>query len=88
MLADLRMLAARRYVPAYAFATVYAGLGDKDQAFQYLDLALAERSGYLDYINVEPTLDGLRDDPRFAALLQQINLPVVRPGRVNARSHP
>jgi len=88
VLADLRMLAARRYVPAYAFATVYAGLGDKDQAFQYLDLALAERSGYLDYINVEPTLDGLRDDPRFAALLQQINLPVVRPGRVNARSHP
>lgn len=76
VIADLEALAARRYVPAYAFATVYAGLGDKDRAFLYLDRAGSEHSAYLDYINVEPTLDGLRDDPRFAALLQRINLPI------------
>lgn len=90
VLADLETLAAHRYVPAYAFATVYAGLGDKDRAFHYLDRASAEHSAYMDYIGLEPSLDGLRDDPRFAALLQRLNLPVVNASqvRIDARSRP
>lgn len=87
VIADLNTLASHRYIPAYAFATVYAGLGDKDKAFQYLDRARDERSAYLDYLNVEPTLDGLRDDPRFIDLLRRVNLrvPAIAKPHVNAR---
>jgi hypothetical protein len=77
-----------RYIPAYAFATVYAGLGDKDKAFHYLDRLREEHSAHLDYINIEPTLDGLRDDPRFLELLRRVNLPFVDVNRGRSDAHP
>jgi TolB-like protein/Tfp pilus assembly protein PilF len=65
----------KRYVsPAY-LAAIYAGLGNKDQAFRYLDQAVEERSGSLVFLGVEPMADSLRSDPRFSALLNRI-----RPG--------
>ena len=67
VLADLEKLSQTRYIPAYALATVYAGLGMKNEAFAQIDRAVAERSAYLDYLGVEPTLDRLRNDPRFLA---------------------
>jgi tetratricopeptide (TPR) repeat protein len=85
---DLEALAVHRYIPAYAFATVYAGIGDKERAFQYLERARAEHSAYMDYINVEPTLDGLRDDPRFADLLRGLNLRIVNINRRRSDAHP
>jgi len=85
---DLEALGSHRYIPAYAFATVYAGLGDKERAFRYLDRAREEHSAYLDYINIEPTLDGLRDDPRFADLLRRVNLPIVNVNRGRSDAHP
>jgi eukaryotic-like serine/threonine-protein kinase len=87
-IANLETLGAKRYIPAYAFATVYAGLGDKDKAFHYLDRAREEHSAYLDYINIEPTLDGLRDDPRFLELLRRVNLPFVDVNRGRSDAHP
>jgi TolB-like protein/Flp pilus assembly protein TadD len=87
-IADLETLGARRYIPAYAFATVYAGLGDKNKAFHYLDRAREEHSAYLDYINIEPTLDGLHDDPRFLELLRRVNLPFVDVNRGRSDAHP
>jgi hypothetical protein len=42
-----------------------------------LNRAADERSAYLDYANIEPTLDRLRSDSRFAQLLRRVNLPVV-----------
>ena len=51
---------------------IYVGLGDKDQAFSWLQKALDERSTWVMYYRVEPRLDPLRADPRFAALLQKI----------------
>jgi serine/threonine protein kinase/tetratricopeptide (TPR) repeat protein len=85
---DLEALAVHRYIPAYAFATVYAGLGDKERAFAYLERARAEHSAYMDYINIEPTLDGLRDDPRFADLLRGLNLRIVNVTRSRSDAHP
>ena len=58
-------------------ALVYLGLGDKDQVFAWLEKAHQERSNYLIYLNVEPLVDGLRDDPRFAALLQKVGVPLL-----------
>jgi eukaryotic-like serine/threonine-protein kinase len=82
VLADLEKLSQTRYIPAYAFATVYTGLGMNDEAFAQMDLAVAERSAYLDYLSVEPTLDRLRSDPRFPLLLRRVDLrelPQTRP---------
>jgi TolB-like protein/Flp pilus assembly protein TadD len=72
VLEDLEETARQRYVPSYFFAIVYLGLSEHDQAFAYLERAFEERSGFLAYIKVEPMLDPLRDDPRFANLLKRV----------------
>ncbi|MGH7496001.1 MAG: protein kinase domain-containing protein [bacterium] len=65
----------QHYVSPTHMALVYLGLGDKDRVFAWLERACAERSNYLIYLNVEPLADSLRDDPRFASLLQRVGLP-------------
>lgn len=75
VLADLDALAKEKYVSPYFFAVIYAGLGEKDKVFHYLDEAVAERHPYLVLANVEPVFDGIRSDPRFAAILDKVNLP-------------
>jgi tetratricopeptide (TPR) repeat protein len=67
--------AKHRYVPALPRALVYAGLGDHDGAFQWLDTAYDERSNRLAYLRRERVWESLRSDPRFAALLARIGLP-------------
>lgn len=59
----------------YNIASIYAVLGDKDSAFAWLDKALQHHEGQLAVIKVEPVFDNLRDDPRFANLLQRMKLP-------------
>ena len=66
----------RIYVSAYDIAAVYVGLGEKDQAFEWLSQALEERSGFLVYIKCDRRFDGLRSDPRYEALLKRIGLPL------------
>ena len=75
MLAELQTLAKHYYVSPYLFALIYTGMGDKNQAFAYLDKAYDEHNDYLIYVKVEPLFDSLRDDPRFQALLQRIRFP-------------
>ena len=55
-------------------AVAYAWLGDKDKAFHLLDEAYAERDARMICIRTEPSLDPLRDDPRFNDLLRRIGL--------------
>jgi TolB-like protein len=64
-----------RYVPAYDVAVVYMGLGEKARAFEWLNKAYEERSGFLVYIKCDRRFDGLRSDPRFVDLLGKIGLP-------------
>jgi tetratricopeptide (TPR) repeat protein len=71
----LREGARQRYTPSLAFAVVYTGLGDKDQAFAALDKAYEERFNRLAYLRVDPLWQSLRDDPRFDVLLRRIGLP-------------
>ena len=74
ILNNLIDLSQRQYVSPYFIAEVYMGLGDNDQAFQWLDSAYEERSNWLVYLKTEPKFDGLRSDPRFIDLLQRLNL--------------
>ena len=75
VLDELKRLSKRKFVGAFAFAVVYGGLGDKDQAFQWLDKAFEERNIELAYAKMEPHYDLLRSDPRFQDLLRRMNFP-------------
>lgn len=74
VLNELLALNKRRYVTPAALANVYIGLGDKDQAFAWLDKACQERSNYVAYLKVFPIVDPLRSDPRFDELLRRTGL--------------
>src|SRR5438128_9907008 len=50
-------------------AAVYAGLGNKDQAFAWLEKDFQDKSGQLDFVKMEVSFDPLRGDPRYADLL-------------------
>ena len=63
------------YVPALNVAWIYAELGDKDQAFTWLNKAVDEGEGRLLNMPLETELDGLRSDPRFPELTRRIGLP-------------
>jgi hypothetical protein len=53
---------------------IYIGLGEKDRAFESLESAYKERSDLLVYLKVDPRLDTLRSDPRFADLMRRVGL--------------
>lgn len=66
--------AKKRYIPATYFGMLYAGLGDWEQALDWLEKAYEERADGLTWINVEPMFDGLRQQPRFQALVKKMGL--------------
>lgn len=74
VLTQLREMEKQRYVPPYSIALIYVGLGQKDEAFQWLENAFTDHSGAMIYLKVEPMLDSLRSDPRFADLLKRMHL--------------
>ena len=74
-LQSLSELSKQRYIPAYYFAIVHAGLGQKDQAFAWLEKSYQERSNYLLFLNVIGSMVPLRSDPRFQDLVRRIGLP-------------
>jgi hypothetical protein len=73
VLQDLEVRSRQQYVPAYAIALIYAGLGENDRAFDWLQKAYADRSTSMAYFNVDPELSSLHSDPRFQRLSQRIN---------------
>jgi hypothetical protein len=75
MLDELRQLSAREYVPAPSMAIAYAGLGEKDQAFAWLEKGYEEHAFQMQWLTVEPRWDSLRSDPRFKDLVKRIGLP-------------
>jgi tetratricopeptide (TPR) repeat protein len=60
---------------AFEIATIYAFRNQTDQAFEWLDRAYAQRDPSMMSTKVEPLLNSLHTDPRFAALLKKLNLP-------------
>ena len=65
-LAHLKALSRSRYVTAYGVALVYAGLGDRERAFEWLDKGIQERTHGLVWLKLDPRWEGLRRDPRLA----------------------
>lgn len=64
------------YVSPYMIAAVYAGLGDKNSAFEYLEKAYEQRSSDLPYqLRADLRVDNLRSDPRFQDLVRRMNFP-------------
>jgi TolB-like protein len=74
MIQRLKQNVQKDGVGRYEIALVYAGLGDKDRAFQWLDAAYQAHDVGLVYLKVDPCLNPLRSDPRFAVLLQREGL--------------
>ena len=76
ILRDLEGKSKGSYVSPYILAAIYASLGDKDKAFQYLEKAYDERS--LDpawNLKSDLRIDNLRSDPRFQDLARRVRLP-------------
>jgi tetratricopeptide (TPR) repeat protein len=60
----------------YQIADAYAGRGETDQAFEWLDRAWSQRDSGLVEAKVDPLLSSLKKDPRYAALLTKMRLPL------------
>ena len=71
---DLKEQSRRRYISPCVIASLYAALGDKDQAFIWLDKAYEAHDFILVLLKVEPMFDNLRSDPRFTVLLKRVGL--------------
>ena len=75
VLDKLNDISKEKYVPGWYVAMIYAGLGDKGKAFEWLEKSYDDRSiGAGQSIKMDPAFDPLRSDPRFADLLRRMNL--------------
>jgi TolB-like protein/tetratricopeptide (TPR) repeat protein len=71
---DERLEAEGKSIPRFSFIWAHAGLGDKEQAFVWLERAYHERRDRVFLLNVDPLLDPLRSDPRFQDLVRRVGL--------------
>jgi serine/threonine-protein kinase len=75
VIADLRDESKKTYVAPSNFAKIYIGLGDKDQAFAWLEKGYQQRDFWLTFLKGDPVFDSLRSDPRFQDLVRRIGFP-------------
>lgn len=64
----------KEYVSPSELATLYAALGENDQAFESLERAYSEHDVGMQYLSTEPSFDNLRSDPRFGDLMRRVGL--------------
>ena len=77
-LAEIRRLqrdTLEPYTDALPIAQIYGALGDRDHAFMWLDRAYGYRSWPLYFCRVDPLLESLHDDPRWAAFVKRMSFP-------------
>jgi tetratricopeptide (TPR) repeat protein len=72
---EVEELSPRSYVDFYQLATIYAGLGAKDEAFRLLEKGYQQRSAGMLYLLIDPFWDNVRSDPRYTDLLRRVGLP-------------
>jgi tetratricopeptide (TPR) repeat protein len=74
LLSELKQEAARGYVQSYTFALIYIGVGDKEEALNYLEKHMLSRAETANSYAVAPELDELRSEPRFKEMLKRMSL--------------
>jgi tetratricopeptide (TPR) repeat protein len=73
ILRELQLRSKTSYVSPHMIATIYAGLGEKDRAFEFLEKAYREKSSDISYfIKADLRIDNLRSDPRYAIDPEQV----------------
>ncbi len=77
ILDDLSKLSEHKYVAPHFFAGIHIGLGENDRAVKYLEKSYEEHSHWLIYLHIDPSMDDLRNDPRFQDLLKRVGLPAL-----------
>jgi TolB-like protein/DNA-binding winged helix-turn-helix (wHTH) protein/Tfp pilus assembly protein PilF len=75
LLDQLMQQSKRQYVSPFYVAIVYAGLGEHEQALDWLEKAYGDRSNAIVFLKVDPQLDTLRASPRFHELQRKLRLP-------------
>jgi adenylate cyclase len=75
ILSRLNEMSTHKYVTPYGFALVYASLGNKDKAFEYLEKAYVDRSHWLVWLKLDARWESIRSDKRFTDLLNKVGLP-------------
>lgn len=75
LLSELKQEAAAGYVQSYSIAIIYIGLGNREEALNWLEKHMSAHSETASEYAVAPELDDLRSEPRFKAMLKQMNLP-------------
>ena len=76
MLDDLTKLASQKYVSPYFLAGIYVGLGESGLAIENLEKCYEEHSHWLIYLHIDPSMESLRDNRDFQALLRRVGLPL------------
>jgi hypothetical protein len=74
VLNELQQLPEQRYVSPYTVAAIYAGLGDEQKAFEWLEKAVEERDIWLMNLKVDPVFAKLRSQRKFTDILARIRL--------------
>ena len=73
ILEQLQELSKQQYVTPYGVGRIYAALGQKEEAFCWLETAYEQRANWMVLLKVDPLFDDLRSDPRFQDLLRRMN---------------
>jgi len=84
LLAGIEEERSRRYVSRYSLAAIHMGLGEKEAALDLLEQAQRARDRAIIWLNVSPRFDGLREEPRFRAIIQRMRLDPDRRQRVES----
>ncbi len=79
MLKELADPEQNKFVSPCLIACIYIALGEKESAWKWIDEAYRQRSGWLVWLGVDPKMDALRSDPRFAQLLKSMELSQENP---------
>jgi serine/threonine-protein kinase len=74
ILAELTAARGEKVVSAWGIAAVHAALGDVDEAFQWFEIAIAEKASGLMWLRVHPRLDPIRQDPRYWPMVERVGL--------------
>jgi hypothetical protein len=74
ILAYLKQPSRRAYVNPVAVAAIHAEMGEREQAFEWLELAYKDRSDYPCWLKVDPRFDSLRADGKFTEMVRRVGL--------------